>query len=84
MYQTLWTGPMSLSFLCLLVSLSFIIPLSIPLSQAPSADHLGRYQAQKVTEGLSISHQATVFGSCLAILVALLAWHLWSSRHQLV
>ena len=40
LYQTLCTGPMSLSFFCLLVRRSFTLPLSIPLSQAPSDDHL--------------------------------------------
>ena len=67
MYQTRCTGPMSFSLVCLVVSLSFTLPLSMPLSQAPSEDH-----------------QATVEASCLLALPSLLAWHLWSSLHQLV
>ena len=40
LYQTLWTGPMSLSLCCLVVRRCCVSPLSIPRNQAPSADHL--------------------------------------------
>lgn len=41
LYQTLCTGPMSLSLICLLVIRSWCrFPLFIPRSHAPSADHL--------------------------------------------
>ena len=40
LYQTLWTGPMSLSLCCLVVRRCCVPPLSIPRNQVPSADHL--------------------------------------------
>ena len=40
LYQTLWTGPMSLSRCCRVVRRCCVSPLSIPRNQAPSADHL--------------------------------------------
>ena len=40
LYQTLWTGPMSLSLCCLVVRRCCVSPLSIPRNHAPSADHL--------------------------------------------
>ena len=42
LYQTLWTGPMSLSLISLavIITLGRSAPEFIPLSQAPSADHL--------------------------------------------
>lgn len=84
LYQTLCTGPMSLSLICLLVSLSPTWPLFIPRSQAPSADHL-QYSWSHIIVTIILCYQATDLGSgLLPLLRSRSAWQAWSSLHQLV
>ena len=80
LYQTLWTGPMSLSLISLavIITLGRSAPEFIPLSQAPSADHLWVQLSTTVRQ--AYSYQATVIGSAFPALPSSGLW--WGSLHH--